>query len=183
MKRYTLFVLTISIILITSAYPARAGKPTPQPYPPPAPEMQAEAYPEPEQGLSAPAEPDEWCDGLFDFFCAYYNGIYVAWLNHLGFNPDLQIILCTAQAGTWWSYCREMEFLRYDAYKDRNVYTAGLGPHECFNFQYEYDEGYWFYIVYAYAPEIPYVGEQYATLWQPNLFPIFCVFLPFNKLG
>jgi hypothetical protein len=182
MKRYALFVLIISTILIITTFPARAGKPKPpDPYPQPA-EMQAEAYPAPGQGAPGPGEPAEWCDGIYDFFCAYYNGIYVAWLNHLGYNPDLQIILCTAQVGTWWSYCREMEYLRYDAYKDRNVYTAGQGPHECFNFGYEYDEGNWFYIVYVYAPEIPYVGAQYATLWTPNLYPIFCVYLPFQKV-
>lgn len=172
-------LILIIIILICIPPSAQAGKPGPTPYPQPE-AVQVEAYPGPQAGLSEPAEPDEWCDGLNDFFCAYFNGIYVAWINHLGYNPDMQVILCTEQAMTWNSYCREMDFLRYDVYKDRNVYTAPPSKGECFNFHYEYEDGYWFRIVYAYAPEIPIYGAQYATLWEPNLFPIFCNYLPYS---
>jgi hypothetical protein len=98
MKRYALFVLLISMAVIITTFPARAGKPKPpDPYPQPEAEMQAEAYPAPGQGLPGPGfYPDApaWPDPRFNIpycwggFITSPGGRFEWWMSRLETTPD-----------------------------------------------------------------------------------------------
>ena len=171
--RYKLLVLIISMAVIITTFPARAGKPRP-PDPYPQPDMQAEAYPAPGQGAPgvqdfnplAPTWPDPrpgvpyfW--GIFPDSTGYWRGYVTIDLGYPDF--DYVGVMCLMSNNTGDVICYQLYPHNYVSGRMTYMTTMFL---EC---------GYWS----GWAT----LDGIMADIRQPNEYLIKCIFIPQIKRG